>query len=198
MRGSQAGPSGPPARRAMEARQSFTVSRFSQGNWFSSTWGLSWLSLLQGRAGDWLSGPPGPPGPAGLGGASPVVLEVREVVEDVGVRLALGEGEARVGEVVEYLLHVRVDPAGRGGLRSDSLRGPARLLSGGATQTLVPHLQDEPTRIIRMTQDKTECSTNAALPRPNETTGQVHTTDLPRTHSELDPRKESRSPKSCR
>lgn len=50
--------------------------------------------------------------PGGAGG-SPVVLEVGEVVENVGVRLALGEGEAWVGEVAEHLLDVRVDPAGR-------------------------------------------------------------------------------------
>ena len=42
---------------------------------------------------------------------------MREVVEDIGFRLALGEGEARVGEVAEHLLDVRVDPAGEG-LRS--------------------------------------------------------------------------------
>lgn len=103
-------------------------------------------------------------GPARLRGASPVVLEVREVVEDVGVLLALGEGEARVGEVVEHLLHVRVDPAGQGGLRSDRLRGPAHLLSGRATQTLVPRLQGEPTLVVRTTWDTLECSANAAPP----------------------------------
>lgn len=48
--------------------------------------------------------------PRDAGRRPPVVLEVREVVEDVGVRLALGEGEARVSEVAEHLLHVRVDP----------------------------------------------------------------------------------------
>lgn len=120
VRGSQAGPSGPPARRAMEARQSFTVRRLSQGNWFSSTWGRSWLSFLQGqgrcsqlrvaRASGASLGSPR------LGGGSPVVLEVREVIEDVGVRFVLGEGEAWVGEVAEHLLDVRVDPAGEAGL----------------------------------------------------------------------------------
>lgn len=45
---------------------------------------------------------------------------MREVVEDIGFCLALGEGEARVGEVAEHLLDVRVDPAGEG-LRSHCL-----------------------------------------------------------------------------
>lgn len=140
VRGSQAGPSGPPARRAMDARQSFTVSKFSQGNWFSSTLGLSWLSLLRGQAGTAGQGRWWLPGPGGLGGASPVVLEVREVVEDVGVRLALGEGEARVGEVAEHLLDVRVDPEGAGaGLRSHCAHPPS---SGalGPWQPRIPNL----------------------------------------------------------
>lgn len=53
------------------------------------------------------------PGWRGAEGGSPVVLEVGKVVENVRVRLALGKGEAWVGEVAEHLLNVRVDPVGR-------------------------------------------------------------------------------------
>lgn len=51
VRGSHFGPSEPPTRLEMEARQSFTVKRFSHGNWFSITWGLSSLSFLQKKKG---------------------------------------------------------------------------------------------------------------------------------------------------
>lgn len=74
-----------------------------------------------------------------LGDGSPVILEVREVVEDVSVCLVLSEGEAGVSEVAEHLLDVRVDPAGRGrpGVRHQA-QMPAFCLSvsEGATWTL--------------------------------------------------------------
>lgn len=49
VRGNHLGPSGPPARLEMDARQSLTVRRASQGNWFSITSGLSSLSFLKNR-----------------------------------------------------------------------------------------------------------------------------------------------------
>lgn len=42
-----------------------------------------------------------------------VVLEVREMEVDVGVSLAVSEGEARVREVAEHLLHIAVDSVER-------------------------------------------------------------------------------------
>lgn len=64
--------------------------------------------------------------PGLAGGCSPIVLEVGEVVEDVRVRLALGEGEARVCQVPEHLLDVCVDPAGRVGLSQPCPPTPPR------------------------------------------------------------------------
>lgn len=43
----------------------------------------------------------------------PIVLEVREVVEDVRIGLAFSKGETWVGEVAEHLLHVSVDSVER-------------------------------------------------------------------------------------
>lgn len=59
---------------------------------------------------------------------SPVVLEVGEVVKDVGFGLPRGEDETGVCEVVVYLGHICVHPGGRGVLVGE-LGGP------------VPHLK---------------------------------------------------------
>ncbi|TNN25636.1 hypothetical protein EYF80_064234 [Liparis tanakae] len=47
--GSQSGAEPPPTRRATAAMQSFVVTRLSQGNWLSITWGRSSLSFLSDR-----------------------------------------------------------------------------------------------------------------------------------------------------
>ena len=124
VRGNHLGPSGPPARLEMDARQSLTVRRFSHGNWFSITSGLSSLSFLQNRE---VVGWRRKVGEASgntvfiakkacvLSGEQlqPIIFEVWEVVEDVCFSLVVCEYKTGMCQVVEDLLNVCENPRRR-------------------------------------------------------------------------------------
>lgn len=134
VRGNHLGPSGPPTRLDMDARQSLTVTRFSHGNWLSITSGLSSLSFLQNRVFvGWRK----------KGGAclweqffiaarefllsgeqlQPVIFEVWEVVEDVCFSLVVCEHKSGVCQAVEDLLNVCENP------RKRHMKTPVNLVS---------------------------------------------------------------------
>lgn len=123
VRGNHLGPSGPPARLDMDARQSLTVRRFSHGNWFSITSGLSSLSFLQNKGavkvgrgkarkafGNTYRGKKRKEFLLSGKELQPIIFEVWEVVEDVCFCLLVREYETGMCQAVEDLLDVCEHP----------------------------------------------------------------------------------------